>query len=166
MSNQCVEGNNNYKTEREKYINKTLYIISKIVAEAQHTHTPSGLLWSDASERQQEEILLNTYYNGQTLKQILHDLITSNNNSELEIIDMNKLIEKKSKEIDTNNLSLNKYNSEIAGIKNLEYTAKAQLNDSELKYKATESKYTIFLGVLIVLILCEIGYVYFYLKSN
>lgn len=165
MSNQCIEGNN-YKTEREKYINKVLYIISKIVAEAKNKQIPSGIKWSDASESQQEEMLLNTYYNGQTLKQILNDLIDSNNMSETEIINLNKLIEQKSKEIDINNKSLSKYNSEIAGIKNLEYTAQAQLKDSELKYKATESKYTILLGILIVLILCEIGYVYLYLKSN
>ncbi len=163
MTDSCYEGNP-YKVEREKYINKTMYLISKLVETAKTTRTPDGLLWSTASDFQREQILFNTDYNGHTLNSILNELVNNNELSNKEIIDMNKMIENKLADIKTNNVALKKYDSEIQGIKNLELLAEAQLKSSEQKYKSLETRYTVLLGILIVLILGEIGFVYFFLK--
>lgn len=163
MTDSCYEGNP-YKVEREKYINKIMYLISKLVETAKSTRTPDNLLWENATDFQREQILFNTDYNGHTLNSILNELINNNELSNKEIIDMNKMIENKLADIKSNNVKLKKYDSEIEGVKNLELLAEAQLNSSVHKYKSLEKKYTVLLGVLIVLILCEIGFVYFYLK--
>lgn len=164
MSN-CEQGNS-FETERQNYINTQMENISNLIKIAKSTRTPTGLTWNSVSPREQEEMLINARYGNTSLSKILNELINNNLISQKEISDLNIMIESKQTEINNNKKTISNIDSEITKLSNLELLSEAQETDSKIKYKNTERKYTILFSILIILILCEIGYVYFFLKSN
>jgi hypothetical protein len=165
MSNKCVESGT-FQAERQEYIKKVYYTISQIVDVAKTTTDINGITWDEANNRNREDMLLRAEYNGQTINTVLNELVNNNYTSEKEITDFNNLIKKQIAEINKNNTIIQRYDNKIQNIKNTELLAEGQLDDSEEKYKALKNKYYTFLIILIVVILLQIAYVYFYLRMN
>ena len=165
MSNKCVESGT-FQAERQEYIKKVYYTISQIVDVAKTTTDINGITWDEANNRNREDMLLRAEYNGQTINTVLNELVNNNYTSEKEITDFNNLIKKQIADINKNNTIIQRYDNKIQNIKNTELLAEGQLDDSEEKYKALKNKYYTFLIILIVVILLQIAYVYFYLRMN